>query len=216
MGTERLNFIFRQYPETVRLSESRRANYWKHTQKVRDTIQAKIDKGLYKWKPRPYGKNKSEICLYDEANQCFLVKNPTQVGKPRIEPINGQRVWMGGAGSEHYNRAVKEQLRVWFVPALIRQNIKGIYAPLGYYIHFEYIFYYPFAVRGPMRSQDYLNHGFLYMKAFEDILQEEGWLKTDSPEKVRGGYMRYVSVSTEEERRLEVKVHTCRTSERIS
>jgi len=220
MGTEKFNCVFEQYPETVQLSAKRRAQYFTAlTNTFLPPLAKKYEKGIqmgkYTWEKKPTKEKPKQVALYDREKMEFVIKNSKTVGTPKIITINSQISWESGKGSEWTIRAVKDVLKLWFTPLIIKQLPPQIEPGMDKYIHLEYIFYFPFTQRDPRLYQDYLNHWFIRGKIFEDCLVYLGIIPNDGPKYVRGAYPRYVNIDSEEERRLEVKVHFCRNNERI-
>ena len=220
MGTEKFNCVFEQYPETVQLSAKRRAQYFTAlTNTFLPPLAKKYEKGIqmgkYTWEKKPTKEKPKQVALYDREKMEFVIKNSKTVGTPKIITINSQIAWESGKGSEWTIRAVKDVLKLWFTPLIIKQLPPQIEPGMDKYIHLEYIFYFPFTQRDPRLYQDYLNHWFIRGKIFEDCLVYLGIIPNDGPKYVRGAYPRYVNIDSEEERRLEVKVHFCRNNERI-
>lgn len=220
MGTEKFNCVFEQYPETVQLSSKRRAKYfiWDRTNLVPpmpEKYKKALALGKLSWELKPSKSKPNQHALYDRDKKEFIVKNSRTVGTPKIITINSQIAWESGKGSEWTIRAVKDVLKLWFTPLIIKQLPPQIEPGMDKYIHLEYIFYFPFTQRDPRLYQDYLNHWFIRGKIFEDCLVYLGIIPNDGPKYVRGAYPRYVNIDSEEERRLEVKVHFCRNNERI-
>lgn len=212
-STERFNCVFPNYPEEIKLSNARRKKYWKAGQKLTDALQKKFDESKVVYKQHKSG----DILLWDKETNEFILKNPKAVGTPRIEKINGQIVWQSGGGNEWKIRKLKDYLSEWFRPGIARRLPEQIFTPSpDIFIHFEYIFFFPFQERHPETYQDYLNHAYIRSKVFEDTLVDMGVIPDDSPRYLRGGYCRYVNVPSEEDRRLEVKIHFCKNNQRIS
>jgi len=220
MGTEKFNCVFEQYPETVQLSAKRRAQYFTAlTNTFLPPIAKKYEKGIqmgkYTWEKKPTKEKPKQVALYDREKMEFVIKNSRTVGTPKIITINSQIAWESGKGSEWTIRAVKDFMKLWFTPLIIKQLPPQIEPGMDKYIHLEYIFYFPFTQRDPRLYQDYLNHWFIRGKIFEDCLVYLGIIPNDGPKYVRGAYPRYVNIDSEEERRLEVKIHFCKNNERI-
>jgi len=219
MSTEKFNIIFRDYPEQFHMSEKQRAKYWlsKDISRFSEKMKKDIELGFLTWKRLKNGQQ----ALHDTVKGEFKLRNPKIAGTPKIKKITAQLLWESGHGSEWVRQKMRDYLHDWFVPGIVRQGFpEELYAPAGHFIHFEYIFYYPFAEKHNWsKYQDYLNHAFVYSKTFEDTLIELGILKDDNPKYVRGGYARYVDIMDVEgsqERRLEIKIHFCKNNERIS
>jgi hypothetical protein len=215
MSSEHFNLIFQKYPEYFVAAKARKAEYWKPTDELPDYLERRVKKKTAGWRMMKNSKMENiGLRLYDEELREFIISNSKSVGTEKKVKINGQLAWSGGKGSEWNNRIIKAVLEPYFTASIIRQwTIDKLYLPKDKFIHFEYVFYYPFKARS-YQAQDYFNHMFHYVKVFEDVLQQQ-WLENDSPQFVRGGYMRYVEVESEEDRRLEVKIHFCRNEQRL-
>jgi hypothetical protein len=145
------------------------------------------------------------------------VKNKAIAGTPLFKMINSQDVWESGSGMEWHIRKLKDMLTAYYTPNIVRQLPERIVTPdKRTFIHLEYIFFYPFVCREPRTYQDYLNHFYVRGKIFEDTLVKLGVIEDDSPQFLRGAYARYVNVNSEEDRRLEIKIHFCKNGQRIS
>lgn len=209
--TERFNCIFQQYPEQIQLSKSQRPKYWEHKDKDRlpKKVADRLFKGEISWQ-----NYKGVLRLYDDAEKAFVIKNIKVAGTPRVKMINSQTIWQGG--NEWERKAIAEMLHGYFAPGIVRQLPEEIFTPSpDIFIHFEYIFYYPFEARKEREYQDYINHAYIRSKVFEDTLVELKIISNDGPRYVRGGYARYVNVATEADRRMEVKIHFCKNGQRI-
>lgn len=209
--TERFNVIFQQYPERILVSKKRRATYWEQKDKeslpkylLKDLAEKKLSWQYYKGKG---------LCLYNDAERSFVIKNAKVAGTERYWTINSQKIW---EGDQWMRQKAAEALHEYFGPGIVRQLPEEIFPPSpDVFLHFEYIFYYPFTARKEGEYQDYINHAYIRSKAFEDTLVSLGVIKDDGPRYVRGGYARYVNVATEVDRRLEVKIHFCKNGQRI-
>lgn len=226
MSTEKFNVIFPLYPETLRLSEEQREKLIPRGDKPLKVMkQKKLDAGEYIWKEKEVirgGVKTTVEFLFDVVNDTFVVANPKVAGTPKEIIINSQLLWQSASGApgwHHTIQKLKRELSEWFKPGLVRQ-FGHLTEPIqpktpGTYIHFEYIFYYPFLATGNKSYQDYINHWYVRGKVFEDTMEFLGLIKNDSPDYVRGGYARYVNIPDENDRRLEVKIHFCRNNQRI-
>jgi len=223
MSTEKFNIIFKDYPESFNISEKQRPKYYmeaKDRSKIGVRLLARMQKGDVTWKSLFVNKKSKGLALFDETTNDWVYKNTNQAGKPKVFRINAQVLWQGGHGVEFIRQKMRNYLHTWFVPAIVRQMPEEIFTKEGYYLQFEYIFYYPFAQKENWRQyQDYLNHAFVYSKCFEDTLVNMKIIPDDSPQYIRGGYARYVDIMLldgQQDRRLEVKIHFCKNNERIS
>lgn len=211
--TERFNCVFQLYPEKIQLSKKQRPKYWekKHLAKMPQYIRRAIDAGTYIW-----AKHNGKERLYNNAEDAkgFVIKNSKVAGKPKFETINSQTIYQG----DHWMRQiVVDELHAYFAPGIMRQLPTEIFTPSpDVFMHFEYIFFYPFEARKNEQYQDYINHAYIRSKTFEDTLVKLQVILDDSPRYVRGGYARYVNVPTEADRRLEIKIHFCKNNQRIS
>jgi hypothetical protein len=231
--TEKFNIIFPKFPLYIILADARREKFYKSEDKLPKYLQEKVNSGEYRYAapvgnvlcaPEPIpgktslkavGGKKTGIAYYR------IIKNSVAAGTPRRAKISGQYLWKNiDKGRISYVQKLKDQLRAYFIPAIVRQwgPTFKLTPGLRRYIHIEYIFYMPLVlVQMDERdlSQDIGNFGWPYDKIFQDILQSEGIIATDDPSKVRGVYYRYEDIEDEEERRLEVKIHFCYNDQRI-
>lgn len=205
--TERFNVVIPHYLETVQYTKSRKPVYWKETDKLPKYIVEGLAKGIYRW-----DKKNGKTVLFE--NILAVVKNSQSVNKPRMLSVNSQHFWSGGNESEWKRIRIKENLMAQFVPYIGRQLPLKLYAPKDQFIHFEYIFYYPFGDK-PNLYQDYINHFFVRAKIFEDVLVSMKVIDDDNPSIVRGGYGRYVAIDDPNERRMEIKIHFVTNEDRI-
>jgi hypothetical protein len=206
-SSERFNVVIPHYLETVQYTNTRKPVYWKMTDKLPKYIHDGLISGKYKWGPK-----NGKTVLFE--NIIAVVKNSKSVNKPRMLSINAQHFWTGGNESEWKRLKIKENLMAQFVPYIGRQLPLKLYAPKDQFIHFEYIFYYPFGENFKM-YQDYINHYFVRAKIFEDVLVDMKVIDDDNPGIVRGGYGRYVAITNPDERRMEIKIHFLKNEERI-
>jgi hypothetical protein len=221
MSTERFNIIYKDYPERYEVAKKRNTLIWerKYESKLTKTLIARIAAGEVIWRAFIHNR-KAKEALFDVKESCYIIKNPKAAGTPRTVAISARFLWSGGKGTEFVRKEIKEFLHEWFRPGIKRQAPEKIFTRPGYFIQFEYIFYYAFANKKNWKLyQDYLNHAFIHSKAFEDTLVEMGVIPDDGPQYVRGGYARYVDIMEldgNQDRRLEIKIHFCKNNERIS
>ncbi len=205
--TEAYNVVIPHYLEMVQYTNTRKAVYWKPTDKLPKYIQEGLNNGKYRWDQK-----NGKTVLFE--NVIAVVKNKDSVNKPRLLSVNSQHFWSGGKESEWKRIKIKDNLMAQYVPYIGRQLPLKLYAPKGKFIHFEYIFYYPFGEKIHM-YQDYINHYFVRAKIFEDMLVAMKVIDDDNPSIVRGGYGRYVAISDPNERRMEIKIHFVSNEDRI-
>ncbi len=207
MSTEKFNIVIPHYAQHFKLSEKRMREYYYPGDKVPLYVQKKIDNLSYDLDP-------IKGCYRDVVSGEFIVKNKNTAGKPRLEKINGQKIWDGSVAQFTRNK-MKDFLSSYFTPFIARQLPPKIFPPSkDHYIQLEYIYFIPFD-KTPF-LQDYLNHSYPYQKIFEDTLTKMEVIIDDDPYHVRGGYARLVDIEDETERRMEVKFHFCKNDERIS
>jgi hypothetical protein len=192
------------YPEYVQITQGRRPVYYL-------TEDYSAEKPLPK-KYRGEGFIWKKGKLWHVAEKRWILKNEYFRHQPRYIKINGQGIW-NGTISRFTRNKLRDGLHAYFHPYVNKLSFIDI--PLGYYLHIEYIFYFPFEARGTLALQDYFNHALPYQKTFEDTLVALGKLPSDAPAFIRGGYSRYVPVQFEGERRLEVLFHYRKQQERI-
>lgn len=216
--TSQFRVIFRDYPESFEISKSRRAKYYhRHTAITAKYLKEGIKTGKYVWKLKT---THAGECLFDTETEEFVLKNPRAVGTPKGQVINSNILWAAGAGSEWTRQAIEKFLTGWFSPGIARQLPEKIWLKDFQFIHFEYIFYYPFKQNMKDNSewrqyQDYINHCFIRSKVFEDTLVKMKVIPDDSPMYVRGAYMRYVAIPEDQERHMDVVIHFCRNNQSI-
>lgn len=223
MTTEKFNIVFNKFPLYVILADARRPKFWHKKDKLTKRLQEGLDAGDFFYANGilcTYKHDTGMVTVPKKKGTRILhfrfVKNSETAGTPRRAKISGQLFWSGQQQGLQisYRQKLKDQLRDYFVPSIVRQwgPTFKLTPALYKYVHIEYIFYMPLVlVQMDERdlTQDIGNFGWLYGKIFEDILQDQGILQTDSPLKMRGAYHRYVDIENEEERRLEVKIHFC-------
>jgi hypothetical protein len=231
--TEKFNIIFPKFPLWIILADARREKFYTPKDKLPQYLQERIQTKKYffipaignvlctseaiegKTSPKTIGGKVKGITYHR------VIKNHESAGTPRRKKISGQYFWSGGDRSViNYRDKMKEQLRAYFIPIMIRSwgPTFALTPAIRRYIHIEYIFYMPLVlVQLDERdlSQDIGNFGWPYGKVFEDILQSEGVINTDDPSKTRGVYYRYENIDNEEERRLEVKIHFCFNDQKL-
>jgi hypothetical protein len=205
--TEVFNVICKDYPVELRLSEKQRPKYIKEGNRIGKRQEQALKAGMMKW---------VEGKLFDNVTNGFVVKNPSQVGTPRLVPISGQYFWQGGSRVEWYRQRLKEQLAAYFIPRIKMQlPIQKLFPPKNHFIHFEFIFYTRLQVEGRKIPQDVDNHAYPYMKVFVDTVKTLGMIEDDLPQIYRGSEFRYVEIEDIAERRLEIKIHFCRNGQAI-
>lgn len=211
MGTERFNLVLRNYPEEMKLSDSRRVIYLHESEgdripkHVRETLGVQPGSKYYA---------DSDGWIRNMHDDEKVIRNTKTAGTPKMQRINGQAIWDGSLDKYARNN-MKIFLTEYFGPAIIRNLPDKLIAGAGMYLQFEFIFYVPIVLR-KWTVQDIDNHAFLYIKAFMDTCTQIQLIEDDNARFFRGYYPRYVNCATEEERRLEIKIHFCKNDERIS
>jgi hypothetical protein len=224
-GTEAFNMVVQQYPLKYTVAESRMKKYYfkelaasgmpdipVEAMDIPQYAKKKLKEGIFSWvfMTRTVGGQRvRKEALFNTVTNEFVLKNPRTAGTPRILPINGQDFWSSGEGQQWNRSKLKEFLYDYYASRIVQQLPEGIWAPKGSFIHLEYIFYFPFKIYEANDVQDLDNHSYPYVKVFKDVLQTLGVIKGDDFRYVRGDYSRYMEVETEEERRLEIKIHFC-------
>lgn len=216
--TAKFRVILNDYPESFIISKKRAIKYWKPKNLLPIYLETleKTGKLIWKEKSKAFG-----LALYDPEKKEFVVKNKKVAGTERFHTINSQNLWVAGGGSQWTRLATEKFLKSWFTPAIIRQLPEKIWMKDDEFIHFEYIFFYPFNPANPndnrlwRQYQDYINHCFIRAKIFEDTLTELGVIPDDSPMYVRGSYMRYVAIPPDQERHMDVVIHFCKNNQTI-
>lgn len=213
-STERYTLVMHQYAETFHVSEKQRAKFYRLNEKLPKRMQARLDAKELEYRTH-LGTGK--IFLYNSKEHCFIDKNIKNTGKPKISSINSQIFWESGSGGEWTRVKIKAVLNAMFEPMVKEQLPVSIVPEKGTFLQLEYIFWYPFGIRRSTGTpyQDYINHFYVRGKVFEDVLTKMKVIKDDNPDILRGAYARYVNVETEEERRLEIKIHFCKNEQRI-
>lgn len=212
MSTEKFNLIFKLYPEEMKISEKKR-ELWYHKSEgnnlpsriVKDLLEHE-GAGLCKY----YVDNDGWICTTDGKK---VIRNSRTAGKPNMQKISGQSIWSGEVSRFARNK-LKTFLTEYFTPTIVRHWPESIFTTADKAFHFEFIFYFPLQLRSTP-VQDIDNHSYPYTKAFMDTLVGLKMIADDSPKYYRGFYCRYVDIPTEEDRRLEVKLHFCTNNERL-
>jgi hypothetical protein len=186
--------VFPQYPEYIKLSESRHPVYYLIGQ------HATLPK---KFKAPHFGYKNGK--LFDTRTKSHPIKNKALRDAPRMMKINGQALWVG---MNEYSRVkLRDQLHHYFSEEIRKQFNSDIVNPPGHYLHIEFVFYFPFSKRRLNQIQDIDNHAIPYSKTFSDTLTNDKYVIDDDPRFRRGVYSRYVEVATEEERRLVVNFY---------
>jgi hypothetical protein len=199
-----IKLVIPQYPEYVQITEGRRPVYYlTGDYSAIRPLPKKYQHVKYIWKK---GR------LWDAVEKKWLLKNTAFRHKPRYIKINGQGIWDGTISKWNRNK-MRDALHAFYKPYI--EKLPPIEVPPRYFLHIEYVFYFPFACREEHVWQDYFNHALPYQKTFEDALVEMGKLPSDSPMFVKGGYTRYVAVDMEGERRLEVLFYLRQFNDKI-
>lgn len=198
--------VMPDFPRTVKLSDARRAKYFKPTDKLslkylkKDKLGSVVDMNItpnvgndnkgriheldsnFIWKEHKLTKKRIERRLYDLTTKDYIVKNPSVAGTPNIEIINGQKMYNGDY-HPHTRDKIMKVIHEYMIPFL-----QG----------FEPITEYPLIIDGFMydkgktceiskgRMFDIDNRQFCYNKAFQDMLQYCGIIKQDDFEHIIG------------------------------
>lgn len=199
--------IMPNFPRVVRLSEHRRARYFKPTDKLAMKYLEKektevidlVTNGFgldnknkthklnsnFIWKAHKSSSKtnkKIEWRLYNTETKEYVIKNPSVAGTPNDEIINGQKMYNG-----EYNPFTRDKIMQAIHDYMI-PFLKGL----------ELISTFPLIIDGFMydygkecpiskgRLWDVGNRQFPYNKAFEDVLQKEGVIKQDDFEHIIG------------------------------
>jgi hypothetical protein len=213
MSTEKFNLIFKAYPEEIQLSKNKRA-IWIHISE-KEGIPKYITKEITtKGAEGKYYYDSQGWVVERESNE-KVIRNVKSAGKPNMRKINGQAIWDGSVDRYARNN-LKLFLTEYFTPTIVRHWPETIFTSRAdKYFHIEFIFYMPIKLRGYVKIQDVDNHAFPYTKSFADTLVQLKVIPNDNAAYYRGLYSRYVDIPTEEDRRLEVKLHFCDNNERL-
>jgi hypothetical protein len=208
-----MQLVMLQYPEQLKLSNSRRPVYYLQGEKIPGTLRG--DEYIFKeiTLRTQDGRMRKEYRLYNTKTKEYPLRNARTKDTARYQRINGQRIWDGSI-ARHTRAKLASVLHEYFA-GYTEQMATDIRTPKDHYLHLEFIFYYPFKCREPNSWQDVFNHSLCYTKTFEDTLVETGKVHTDSPALYRGSYSRYVEVPEEDERRLVVKFYYRKNNEQI-
>lgn len=215
MSTERFNIIFQQYPEEMELSKEKRTIYLhlsegnKLPKNVTDSLSIGYKVATFRYYTDKIG------WIYHTKDDQKVIRNKKSAGKPNMLKISGQSIWNESVSRWTRNN-LKKFLTDYFTPFIVRQLPEKIESQRpNIYYHFEFIFYIPVSLRGYSKIQDIDNHAYPYVKGFMDTITLLKLIPDDSAQYFRGYYPRYVECMTEEERRLEVKIHFCANNENI-
>jgi hypothetical protein len=211
MSTEKFNLIFKLYPEEMKLSEKKR-ELWYHRSEG-DNLPQRILDSYRDGKNDTYMLDKDGWIIYRKTGE-KVIRNSRTANKPNMQKISGQAIW-NGAVSRFSRNKMKDFLTAYFTPGIVRHWPESIFTTADKAFHFEFIFYFPLQLRN-MTAQDIDNHSYPYTKAFMDTLVNLKVIGGDNPKYYRGFYCRYVDIPTEEDRRLEVKLHFCENNQRIT
>lgn len=211
MGTERFNLVLKLYPEEIQLSKKRK-EIWYHVSEG-DDLPKNIRSNIGTDTSKRYFYD-AEGWVIDRETMNKAIRNKKTAGKPNMQRINGQSIWDGSVDRYARNN-LKVFLTEYFGPAIIRQWPENIFTPNHeLFFHFEFIFYMPITLRA-YTVQDIDNHAYPYTKAFTDTLTKIAVIPDDNAKYYRGYYCRYVDIPTEDDRRLEIKLHFCKNNERL-
>lgn len=210
MSTEKFNLIFKLYPEDIQLSKKKR-ELWYHRSEG-DSLPKRILESYRDGKNDTYTLDEEGWVIIRKTGE-KVIRNFKTANKPNMQKISGQSIWSGEVSRFARNK-LKIFLTEYFTPGIIRQWPEAIFTTADKAFHFEFIFYFPLQLRNAT-AQDIDNHSYPYTKAFMDTLVQLKIITDDSPKYYRGFYCRYVDIPTEEDRRLEVKLHFCTNTERL-
>lgn len=200
--------IMPNFPRTVKLSDNRRAKYFKPLDKLalqyleKDIYNPttspevchfgmdnkgnfrKLKKDLYIWKEHKLTNKKVQERLYNLIEKEYVVKNPSVAGTPNIEIINGQKMYNGDYHPHTRDKIMKE-IHQYMIPFLQGLTpLKDNDYPL---IIDGFMYDYGKTCeisKGKMWDVD--NRSFCYNKAFQDMLQHCGIIKQDDFEHIIG------------------------------
>lgn len=170
--------IIPQYITEVKVSDSRRAKYFK----LGDKLPSKYENNArFTWKNEK---------LLDELTKTFVIKNPIAVGKPRYQSI---------AGNEIYAR-MHERVRMLIVKA-----IKANYLPnMPKQLNLSY----PIEISMDIHTQPKMlnwdvDNLWIYIKCFQDLLVDLKLIPGDDIRYIKSsGQINFTPVQSEEQRRL--------------
>jgi hypothetical protein len=217
MSTEKFNLIFKDFPEYMKLSEKKRA-LWIHRSDGEGNIPKAILDSYRDGKNQRYGIDENgwfidKETLDEKGNPTKVIRNKKTAGKPNMQRINGQNIWNGNV-DRHARNKLKEFLTEYYTPTIIRHWPPLIFTQHKFF-HFEFIFYVPLTLRNYAHSLDIDNIAYPYTKAFTDTLTQLKVITDDSAKYYRGFYARYVDIPSEDDKRIEIKLHFCENAERL-
>lgn len=150
-------------PQYIQLSAKQKPKYYYADKAIPKSFRNRFDIGV------------KDNKLYNTITNEFLVKNVKLVGKPRLEKINGQKIY-NGKFSKFTRAKVVKKLHEFYTELLrdvdIKYNILSIH-----YIRFGDI--------ESAHTQDNTQLFFLLIKCFEDTLTELGIIQSDHPKYAR-------------------------------
>lgn len=192
--------VMPDFPRQVKLSDSRRAKYFKNTDKLAMKYLQKeryfggnlggygfSNKGNlhllaepFEWVDHKLSNGKKETRLYNSQTREYVIKNPQTAGTPNWEVINGQKMY-NNLYHPHVRNKIMEVIHNYMISFL--QGLKPIED-------------YPITITGFMfdkgrtcdiskgKMWDVGNRQFPYNKAFEDVAQKVGLIKQDDFEHI--------------------------------
>lgn len=217
MTTCRYTLTLNEYPVAVQTSAHQREKYYepKDRKLIGQKLALRIHNEEVIWSKMKNGK----LCLFDKATGQFIVRNASQAGTAKMVTINANLLYAAGAGASFIRQKITDFLHAYFKEHIMMNLPARIEIPEGKFMQTEFVFYEPLSVksRGKM---DWLNKSFLYVKSFEDTMQEMNIITNDNPTFVRGGYARYVDIlgsdiEGSQQRRMEVRIHFLNNTENM-
>jgi hypothetical protein len=182
------NFI-----EKIKLSEHRRAKYYKSTDKIPK-----------KYQTEGFGIGKHGYLINIETGE-KIIKNTRTVGKPNVKIISGQYYWQGA--HPHIRRKMKKEMSESFCPYLSGLPIvKEEQYPIGVRIDL-------YDSLDDGTHQDIDNFMFLYRKVIHDVLADvlgncKKVIKDDSKEYIQDIPSRFYPIDDHEKRKLVVEIYS--------
>ena len=183
----------KDYLTHVQMSAQRRPQYYKKA------------KGSDPWKKIP---KKYQTPGYRFDSKGFLIdsigmkiiSNPKSVGTPKYAKINTQLIYAGGGQAFLLRSKIMKVMKAFFTPYI--QKIKPIQSeqfPIKLRLEFHtYI---------ETGNWDLDNHSWIYTKAIQDVMQDQGIIPEDNIQTISHVEFVFVPVTQDKDRKIDLKIY---------
>lgn len=191
------------YIRTVQLSKRRLKKYYEKN-KTKKKIPLKYQTKEYSWL-----KIKGKELLVHTSTKEPVISNPLSYGTPKIISINGQAIYNGSVNEHTRNKivsSIKKSIS-FYLNNIEPIDLKDYPISLKAEIHDT--------IRERHQLWDVDNRGWIYVKAFQDLLKSSGVIIEDCNLFINdSGGCKFIPVSSSEERKL-IFILKSETDERV-